>query len=63
MNRVMFEELKQISAKMKAIANRTEQDGRKTNREEQAVLNQLTANKEELLSDMFFQGYGSKHGC
>ena len=58
----MFEELKQISAEMKAIANRIEQYGWKTNREEQAVLNQLTANKEELLSDMFFQGYGSKHG-
>ncbi len=59
----MFEELKQISAEMKAIANRIEQYGRKTNREEQAVLNQLAANKEELLGDMFFHGYGSKHGC
>ncbi len=54
----MFEELEQISAEIKAIANRTEQDGRKTNREEQAVLNQLAVNKEELLGDTIFHEYG-----
>ncbi len=61
MNRVMFEELKQISAEMKAIANRSEQEGRKTNSENQDVLDRLTSDREELLGDMIFHGYGSKH--
>ncbi len=58
MSRVMFEELKQISAEMKAIENRSEQEGRKTNREEQEVLNQLTMDREVLLLDIIFHGYG-----
>ncbi len=63
MNRVMFEELKQISTEMKAIVNRSEQDGRKANREEQDVLDKLVADREELLGDMIFQGYGWKYWC
>ncbi len=35
MSRVMFEEVKQISAEMKVIVNRSEQEGRRMNKEEQ----------------------------
>ncbi len=59
MSRVNFEELEQISAKIKAIQNRSEQDGRQMSREEQDVLDQLEANKEDLLDDTIFHGYGS----
>ncbi len=58
MSRVMFEELKQISAEMKAIENRSEQEGRKTNREEQEALDQLTTDKDVLVGDIIFHGYG-----
>ena len=61
MTRVIFEEIKQISAEMKAIAYQAEQAHRKTNREEQDILDQLTTDREELLVDIFFHGYGSKH--
>ena len=59
MSRVNFEELEQISAEIKAIQNRSEQDGRQMSREEQDVLDQLEANKEDLLDDTIFHGYGS----
>ncbi len=59
MNRVIFEELKQISAEIQAIQNRSEQDGRQMNREEQDALDQLAANREELLDNTIFHGYGS----
>ena len=59
MSRVDFQELKQISAEIKAIVNRSEQDGRQMNREEQAMLDQLAARKEDLLNDTIFHGYGS----
>ncbi len=58
MSRVMFEEVKRISAEMKAIVNRSEQEGRKTNREEQEALDQLTTDREVLLVDITFHGYG-----
>ena len=61
MNSVKFEELKQISAEMKAIVNSSEQEGRKTNKEEQNLLDQLAADREELLSNMIYHGYGSNH--
>ncbi len=61
MGNVKFEELKQISAEMKAIANRSKQENRKTNKEEQDLLDQLAADREELLSNMIYHGYGSKH--
>ena len=59
MSKVDFEALKQISAEMNAIVNRSEQDGRQINREEQAMLDQLAARKEDLLNDTLFHGYGS----
>ncbi len=59
MSKVDFEELKQISAEMKAIENKSEQDGRKMNRKERDVLDKLAADKDDLLTDMIFHGYGS----
>ena len=59
MSKVDFEALKQISAEMNAIVNKSEQDGRQINREEQAMLDQLAARKEDLLNDTLFHGYGS----
>ena len=61
MNSVKFEELKQISAEIKAILNRSEEEGRRTNKKEQDLLDQLAADREELLSNMIYHGYGSKH--
>jgi hypothetical protein len=61
MTRVIFEEIKQISAEMKAIAYQAERARRNTNREEQNILDQLSADREELLVDIFFHGYNSKH--
>ena len=61
MGNVKFEELKHISAKIKAIVKRSEQEARKTNKEEQNLLDQLAADREELLSNMIYHGYGSKH--
>ncbi len=58
MSRVMFEEVKQISAQMKTIADRSEQEGRKINRQEQEALDQLTTDREVLLCDIIFHGYG-----
>ncbi len=59
MSRVNFEALKQICAEMKAIENRSEQDGRKMNREEQDMLDQLAEDREMSLSDMIYHGYDS----
>ena len=59
MSRVDFEELKQISAEIRAIRNKSEQDGRQMSRKEKDMLEQLAANKEDLLSDTIFHGYGS----
>ncbi len=53
MNRVTLETIKQISAEMEAITYLAEQDRRKTNREEQDILNRLAADREELLVDSF----------
>ena len=61
MSNVMFAELKQISAEMKTIVNKTEEDGRMANREEKELLGLLSADREELLSSIVFHGYGSKH--
>ncbi len=59
MSKVDFEELKQISAEIKAIQNRSKQDDRQMSKEEQDMLDQLAANKEDLLDDTIFHGYGS----
>ncbi len=59
MSRADFKELKQISAEIKSIQNRSKQDGRQINRKEQQKLDQLAANKEDLLGDTIFHGYGS----
>ncbi len=59
MSRVDFEELKQISAEIKAIQDRSKQDGRQISKEERNMLDQLVANKEDLLDDTIFHGYGS----
>jgi hypothetical protein len=55
----MFEELKQISTEMKAIVNRSEQEGRKMSREEQEALDRLTTDRDVLLSDIVFHGYNT----
>jgi small-conductance mechanosensitive channel len=55
----MYEELKQISAEMNTIAHRSEQDPRQTDQEAKERLEQLNADREALLSDSLFHGYGS----
>ena len=59
MSRVDIEELKRISAEIKAIESRSKQDGRQMSDEDQDLLDQLAANKEDLLDDAIFHGYGS----
>ena len=59
MTRAMYKELQQISAEMKAIAHPFEQDPRQTDQEAQERLEQLTTDREALLSDSIFHGYGS----
>jgi len=59
MTRAMYKELQQISAEMNAIAHPSEQDPRQTDREARERLEQLTMDKEALLSDSIFHGYGS----
>ena len=59
MSRVDFEELKQISAEIKAIQDRSKQDGQQMSKEEQDMLDQLAADREMLLSDMIYHGYDS----
>ena len=59
MTRAMYKELKQISAEMKAIGHQSEQDPRQTDQEAKERLEQLTTDKEALLSDSIFHGYGS----
>ncbi len=59
MSRVDLEALKQICAEIKAIRNRSERDDRQMTREDQEMLDQLAANKEDLLDDTIFHGYGS----
>jgi hypothetical protein len=59
MSRVVFEELKRISAEMKTIGNRSKPGARKTNRKEQERLNTLTADRDVLLGEFVFHGYGS----
>lgn len=61
MNSIKFEELKQISAEMKTIIKRSAQEGRKPNKEEQNLLDQLTADREVLLSNMIYYGNGTRH--
>lgn len=59
MTRATYKELKQISAEMKTIAHRSEQENRQTDREAQDRLEQLIADREDLLGDNLFHGYGS----
>ncbi len=54
MSNVKFEELRQISDEIRAIVNRSEQEDRKTNKEEQDLLDRLVADREELLSNMLY---------
>ena len=59
MSRVSFEVLEHICAEMKAIENRSKQDGREMSKEEQDKLDQLAADREELLGEMIYHGYDS----
>ncbi len=58
MSKVMFDDLKRIDTEMKRIAKRSEKEGRLFSKEEQDVLDQLAADKEELMSNLIFYGYG-----
>ncbi len=58
MSKVMFDELKRIDDEMNRIAKRSEREGRICSREEQDVLDQLASDKEELMGDIIFYGYG-----
>lgn len=54
---VIFEEVEQISAEMKAIVNQSEKEGRRLSREEHDALEQLTKDRDVLLGDTIFHGY------
>ncbi len=58
MSKVMIDELKQISSRMRAISKRSEQNGRTMTREEQEALDQLSVERDELMGDMIFRAYG-----
>ena len=59
MSKVDFEQLKQICAEVRAIQDRSKQNGQHLNREDQQILDQLAAKREDLLDDVIFHGYGS----
>ena len=52
-----LKEIKQISDEIRTRTNRFEQEGRKTNREEQDALDQLTMERDVLLGNTIFHGY------
>ena len=58
MSKVMFDDLKRIDGEMKRIAKRSEKEGRLPSKEEQDVLDQLAADKAELMGNIIFYGYG-----
>ncbi len=58
MSKVMFDDLKRIDGEMKRIAKRSDKEGRLISKEEQDVLDQLAADKEELMGNIIFYGYG-----
>ena len=58
MSKEMFDELKRIEDEMKRIARRSEREGGLCSREEKDVLEQLASDKEELMGDIIFYGYG-----
>ena len=58
MRRATFEELKRISSEIDKIVRRCEQEGRKMNSEEEDLMNELLATKEELIGDAVYHGYG-----
>ena len=52
MSAVMIRQLKRVSAEMKVIMNKPAENGRKINREEQDLLEQLSAQRDEILSNI-----------
>ena len=61
MNTIMINQLKQVSADMKAIMNKAEENGRIFTREDQELLDQLSSERDELLSNIIFHGHGTHH--
>ena len=52
MNAVMIRQLKRVSAELKEIMNKSAENGRTINREEQDLLEQLSAQRDEILSNI-----------
>ena len=61
MNTIMINQLKQVSADMKAIMNKSNENGRIISREDQDLLDQLSSERDELLSSIIFHGEGTNH--
>lgn len=57
MNETMFKEVRQLSAEMKEIVSKSEQEHRKMTKDEQEALDQLIVAREALVSDIIFHGY------
>lgn len=57
MNNVMISQLKQVSAEMKVLMNQSKEGGQKFNKPEQDLFEQLSAEREELLSNIIFHGH------
>jgi hypothetical protein len=56
MSKIMIDRIKQISIEMKAIVNRSQEDGRITNMEDQDRLEHLAEERDELISCAIFYG-------
>ena len=63
MNTVMINQLKHVSAEMKAIMNKSTENGLIINREEQNLLDQLSAERDELLANIIYHGHGTNNSA
>ena len=57
MNNMILEEIKQVSAQIRSIENGSGRMGYKTGADEHTKLEQLSASREELISEVVFHGY------
>jgi len=54
MNKVIIDQVRQVSAEMKAIRTRIEQEDRQVDKQEQGQYEQLHAERDELMGNIFF---------
>ena len=57
MNSIILEEIKLVSAQIRSIESGSGRRGRATSADECIKLEQLSASREELLSEVVFHGY------